>query len=209
MNVGRRLKRWFFTGVLVAGPLSVSLFLLAWLVGRVDRILSPAAVSLVGHDIPGVGLATALLLIMGAGWLGSNVIGQQVFEAVEELVFRVPVLSWVYRTVKQLAEVFSPGGRAPFRSVVLVEYPREGVFQLGFVTATLPHERDGKAGTLTSVYVPTNHLYIGDVLLVPSERLHKTEMTLQEGIQFFLSAGTSTPPALKTTSGGKTEGPAA
>lgn len=208
MNIARRLKRYLLTGILVLAPLSISLFLLYRIVSWVDRLLSPAAVALVGHDIPGVGLATAAGLLIGAGWLGSNVIGQHVVEVVEDLVLRVPFLNWVFRTVKQLAEVFSPGGKAPFRSVVLVEYPREGVFQLGFVTAALPREADGRTTTLTSVYVPTNHLYIGDVLLVPAERLHSTSMTLQEGIQFFLSAGTSAPATLKT-SPGKAEGPAA
>ncbi len=207
MNIARRLQRYLLTGILVLAPLSISLFLLFSLVTWVDRLLSPAAVALLGHDVPGLGLATAAGLLVGAGWLGSNVIGRHVVEAVEDMVLRVPFLNMVFRTVKQLAEVFSPGGKAPFRSVVLVEFPREGVFQLGFVTAVLPRDVDGRTTTLTSVFVPTNHLYIGDVLLVPPERLHSTSMSLQEGIQFFLSAGTSAPAVLKTSR--KTEDPAA
>ena len=99
MNIARRLQRYLLTGILVLAPLSISLFLLFSLVTWVDRLLSPAAVALLGHDVPGLGLATAAGLLVGAGWLGSNVIGRHVVEAVEDMVLRVPFLNMVFRTV--------------------------------------------------------------------------------------------------------------
>lgn len=208
MNIGRRLKRYLITGFLVIAPLLISLFLLLWFTGWVDGLLAPIVYALTGHELPGVGLVTVLVLVTAAGWLASNIFGRNVLEAVENLILRVPILNWLYRTVKQLTEVFSPDSKAPFRSVVMVEYPREGVYQLGFATGTVRREEGGRIETLTSVYIPTNHFYIGDVLLVPPERLHSTSMTLQEGIQYFLSAGASAPHSLRTQTR-KEEGPGA
>ncbi|MBI3300188.1 MAG: DUF502 domain-containing protein [Elusimicrobia bacterium] len=198
MNPGRRFKRYLLTGFLVLAPLSISVFLLLWLVAMVDGLLSPVSNALVGRELPGLGLVTALSLALAAGWLASNIAGQQILEAIEDLVRHVPVLNWLYGTVKQLTEVFSPGAKSQFKSVVMVEYPREGVYQLGFATGSVEREEAGRSETLTSVYIPTNHLYIGDLVLVPPARIKTTSMTLQEGIQFFLSLGASTPPALRT-----------
>lgn len=196
MKLTRLFKRYLVTGVLVLAPISISLSLLLWLGGWVDRLLLPLAFAVFGRDIPGLGLATATFLTLCVGWLGSNIIGKQVVEVLEDLLLHVPVFSWVYRTVKQLAEVFSPASAAAFRSVVMVEYPREGVYQLGFATGTVTPLAD--AEPLTSVYIPTNHLYIGDVILVPSAKVKETTMSLQQGVQFFLSAG--------ATSGQKPQG---
>ena len=186
-RLARLLKRYLVTGVLVLAPISISLSLLLWLGGWVDRLLLPLTVAVLGRHVPGLGLATATLLTLCVGWLGSNIIGKQVVEVLEDLLLHVPVFSWVYRTVKPLAEVFSPASAAAFRSVVMVEYPREGVYQLGFATGTVTPMADGEP--LTSVYVPTNHLYIGDVILVPPSKVKETSMSLQQGVQFFLSAG--------------------
>lgn len=183
----RLIKRYLVTGVLVLAPISISLSLLLWLGGWVDQLLVPVTAVVFGRHIPGLGLATATLLTLGVGWLGTNIIGKQVVEVMEDLLMHVPIFSWVYRTVKQLAEVFTPGGASAFRSVVMVEYPREGVYQLGFATGTVTPVPGGEP--LTSVYIPTNHVYIGDVILVPAGKVKETAMTLQEGVQFFLSAG--------------------
>lgn len=198
MTVGRRLKRYLVTGFIVLAPLSISVFLLLWLVAWVDGLLLPLTHTLLSREIPGLGLATALLLALAVGWLASNIVGQQVLDLVEDFILHVPVLAWLYKTAKQLTDVFSPAGKAQFRSVVMVEYPRPGVFQLGFATGTLVKEEEGRSETLTAVYIPMNHIYVGDVLLVPSENLRQTSMTLQEGIQFFLSAGAASPASLKT-----------
>lgn len=183
----RVLQRWFVTGVLVLAPISISVSLILWIGGWVDSMLSPVAYAVWGRAVPGLGLASAAVLILATGWLASNIIGRQIVEVFEDLLLHVPIFSWVYRTVKQLAEVFSPSSAAAFRSVVMVEYPREGVYQLGFATGTVTPLADGEA--LTSVYIPTNHLYIGDVILVPPAKVKETSMSLQQGVQFFLSAG--------------------
>ncbi|MDE2038455.1 MAG: DUF502 domain-containing protein [Elusimicrobia bacterium] len=194
-SLWRRFKRTMLAGLFILAPVSLSLLFLAWLVSLVDGLLAPL-IGLLGHPVPGLGVVVALALVLAAGILGSNFIGRHLLEAVEDVLLKIPVFNWVYRTVKQLSTVFSPAGRARFKSVVLIEYPRPGVYSLGFVTNKLSARRDGKELELVSVYVPTNHMYIGDVVLVPPQALIETALSQQDGVQAIISAGAALPPSL-------------
>jgi uncharacterized membrane protein len=192
----RRLKRILLTGLFIVAPISLSFMLLAWLVALIDGLLSPL-IGVVGRPMPGLGLVIAFLIVLGAGVLGSNMIGQHLLELAEEMLLRIPVFNWVYRTIKQLSEVFSPSGKSSFKSVVLIEYPRPGVYSMGFVTNQVSVQAAGEPRALVCVYVPTNHMYIGDSVLVPADKIIALKMTQQEGIQAAISAGASLPAVLK------------
>ena len=192
----RRLKRTLLTGLFIVAPISLTFILLAWFVTLVDRALGPVA-AFFGHPVPGLGLVVAFLLVLAAGVLGSNLVGQQLLELTEEFLLKIPVFNWVYRTIKQLSEVLSPSGGANFKSIVLVEYPRPGVYSVGFVTNQISLEADGALRELVCVYVPTNHMYIGDSILVPPDKVIATKLTQQEGIQVVMSAGAALPALLK------------
>jgi uncharacterized membrane protein len=192
----RALKRTLLNGLFIVAPLGLTVIMLAWLVSLIDGLLSPLAL-FAGRPIPGLGLLVAVLLVFVAGLLGSNLVGRHLLELSEELLLRIPVFNWVYRTIKQLSEVFSPEGKDSFKSVVLVEYPRPEVFSLGFVTKRVSLERDGKKKELVCVYVPTNHMYIGDFILVPADKVIATTMTQQEAVQAAISAGAALPDVLK------------
>jgi len=200
MTILRRLKRYLIAGFLVAGPLGISVFLLYWIVVSIDGLLSPLARALIGHQVPGLGLLSAFLLLIATGFLASNLGGRHLLDFFEEIFLRIPVFSGLYRTVKQMAAAFTPGAASHFRSVVLVEYPRPGVYSLGFVTNRVRLEEkeaaQAPAQALESVYVPTNNLYIGDIILVPADKLRGTNMSLQQGVQSILSAGTALPSSL-------------
>jgi uncharacterized membrane protein len=187
----RSIKRHLVTGFLVVAPISITIFLLFWFVGWIDHMLSPVVYTFLGRHIPGFGLAVGMLLLLVVGWLSSNIMGQHLLEVIEDFLMRIPVFNWLYRTVKQLTEAFTPTGSLHFKSVVMVEYPRPGVHQLGFVTKRVEIERDGELAVNYCVYIPTNHLYIGDIVLVPAEKTFETDIPLQEGVQIFLSAGAS------------------
>lgn len=192
MGFVNRVKRYLLTGFLVVAPISITIFLLLWFVSIVDQLLAPVVYSVLGRHIPGLGLGAAFLLLLIVGFLGSNIIGKHLLSVIEELLNHIPVFNWLYRTVKQLTEVFSPGGKVQFKSVVMVEYPRPGVYQLGFVTNKVRYERPGgEPEELFTVYIATNHLYIGDIILVPRDKVVKTDLTLQQGVQYYLSAGAS------------------
>lgn len=191
MSVGR-LKRLLLTGLFIVAPFSLTFILIVWFVQLVDHMLYPF-ISLIGRPIPGLGLIVSLLIVLGVGALASNIVGQHLLEYVEELLLKLPGVNWLYRTIKQLAEVFSPSAKKNFRSVVLIEYPRPEIWSMGFVT----NEVTLAGRKLVSVYVPTNHIYIGDFVLVPPEKVTTLTMTLQDGIQAALSAGAAFPRELK------------
>ncbi len=193
MHPVRNLKRYMVTGFLVVAPISITIFLLWSFAGWIDNLLSPIVTPILGQYIPGLGVAVGMVLLLLVGFLSSKMMGQHLLEVVEDILLRIPVFNWLYRTVKQLTEAFTPTGSLHFKSVVMVEYPRPGVYQLGFVTHETEIPKDG--GTMKSfcVYIPTNHVYIGDIILVPAEKVVETDIPLQEGIQIFLSAGASLP----------------
>jgi uncharacterized membrane protein len=186
----KKLQRLLLTGFFVIAPLSLTFILLAWFVSFVDSSLSPV-IGLIGRPVPGLGLICAVLLMLGAGMLAGNIVGRHILEYIEEALLKVPVLSGIYKTIKQMSDVFAPSQK-DFRSVVLVEYPRPEVLSLGFVT----NEVDVLGKKHYSVYIPTNHMYIGDTILAPAEQVVFTDLTQQQGIQAMISAGAALPESI-------------
>lgn len=197
MKMRARLQRYFVTGFFAIIPFGLSALVAWWLVSLVDNALQPVVWAFTGRHAPGLGLIVALLTVLGVGWLTSHVMGERLLELLEELLLRVPVFKWFYGTAKQATEAFSPHKKDSFRSVVLVEYPRPGVYSLGFVTGETEAELPGGRKTLASVYVPTNHVYIGDVVLVPKEQVLPTQLSVQQGIQAALAAGAGLPERIR------------
>jgi len=193
-KIQARLKRYFISGFFTVIPLGLSLLVVWSFVGGVDRTLAPVLDAALGFHLPGLGLITGLILILAAGVLASHVVGERLLELAEDVLTRIPVFKWVYGTIKQMTEAFSPANKASFKSVVFVEYPRPGVYSLGFATGeTVLDLPDGARKKLTSVYVPTNHVYIGDLIFIPTEHVVPSPMTIQQGIQAALSAGAVLP----------------
>ena len=193
-KIQARLKRYFVSGFFTLIPIGLSLLVVWTFVSAVDRTLAPLLDAALGFHLPGFGLIAAVILIFVAGVLTSHVVGEHLFNAAEDALARIPVFKWVYGTIKQMTEAFSPANKASFKSVVMVEFPRPGVYSLGFVTGeTVLDLPDGTHKKLTSVYIPTNHVYIGDLIFVPTESIIPTHMGVQQGIQVALSAGAVIP----------------
>lgn len=192
-----RLRRYFISGFFTLIPIGLSVLVVWTFVSGVDRTLAPVLDAGLGFHLPGLGLIAALILILVAGALASHVVGERLLDLAEDVLARIPVFKWVYGTIKQMTEAFSPASKASFKSVVMVEFPRPGVYSLGFVTGeTVLDLPDGTHKKLTSVYIPTNHVYIGDTIFVPSESVTPTQMGVQQGIQVALSAGAVIPERL-------------
>src|SRR5262249_62369435 len=113
---------------------------------------------------------------------------------IERLLVHVPIFRSIYPSVKQLLESFSPEKRSSFKSVVLAEHPRKGEFVFGFVTAEVFVDAVQTTRQMVTVFVPTNNLYLGDVIMLPRDDVIATGLTVEEGIRIILSAGTATPP---------------
>jgi uncharacterized membrane protein len=195
---GNFLKRYFLTGVFVLLPVAASALIVVWLFNLLDGWATPLTLRLFGRHIPGVGLIITVGIIFLTGILSSNVIGRWLLGIADHIFRDVPVFRTIYNTSKQVMQIFSPEAKNAFRSVVFVEYPRAGTLRIGFVTHELDLEIQGRKERHLAVYIPTNHLYFGDIFLCRSDQVQVTGLTVQQGIQSVISAGAILPPELKT-----------
>ena len=139
-----------------------------------------------------------LVLVVGA--LATNVLGKQVLQRGEGYLLRVPVFRTIYSPVKQLVLAFSPDNEYGFKRVVLLEDSSRG-FMLGFLTKEFTLDRGSGPEPLIAVYVPTNHLYLGDVIIVPRERASFPDITVEQGIRIFLTGGVAISSRLRARHG--------
>ena len=190
------VKVRFITGFFVTVPAIASAWLLYVFWDFIDTFFSPGYERVFGRRIPGLGFLTAVLVILIMGSIATNVLGRRALARVERLFIRVPIFRSIYPSIKQLIESFSPEKRQAFKAVVLAEHPREGEFVFGFVTSEVLVETPGRKREMVTVFVPTNNLYLGDVIMVPRQDVISTGLSVEEGIRIILSAGTATPPRL-------------
>lgn len=182
------LRRSFIAGFFVTVPLIVSVAAFIWIFTVVDGFTGPLYSRWIGRDVPGLGIVTVVLLVLLVGAVATNVIGRRVLQRAENYLLRVPVFKTIYAPVKQLVVAFSPDNEFGFKRVVLVEHPQRG-FVLGFLTKEFTLDRGQGPEALLAVYVPTNHLYLGDVLICPRDLATYPDMTVEEGIRIFLTGG--------------------
>ena len=161
---------------------------------KIDDIFAPMYARILGRPVPGLGFLTAIAIILLMGTIARNVVGRRVLAIGDTLLYRVPVFGRVYPSVKMLIDAFSPERRSSFKAVVLVQHPREGGYAFGFVTSEMLLETPEGKHEMATVFVPTNNLYLGDVVVVPRVDVIATGLTVEEGIRIILSAGTATPP---------------
>lgn len=186
------LRRSFIAGFFVAVPLVVSVLALVWAFQFVDGLTAPLVAQLFGRPVPGVGLVLTSLAILLVGMFAANVLGRRLLQRTEYLLMLVPLFRSVYAPVKQLIWAFNPQNESGFKRVVMVEDPHRGLL-LGFLTREFLVARDGREEAFLAVYVPTNHLYLGDVFLYPRARVSFPELSVEEGVRIFLTGGMALP----------------
>ena len=190
------LRRSFITGFFVTVPLFISVAAFIWIFNVVDGLTTPLYDRLLGRRIPGLGTLTTAAAIVLVGAVATNVIGKRLLQRGESYLLRVPVFRTIYAPVKQLLVSFSPDNESGFKRVVLIEDARRG-FALGFLTREFTVDRGRGPEPFVAVYVPTNHLYLGDIVIC--ERQHATfpAITVEEGIRIFLTGGMALPSRLR------------
>jgi uncharacterized membrane protein len=186
------LRRRFVTGFFVAVPLIISVAALVWIFRVIDGITEPLVSQWVGRAVPGLGLAMTGLLVLLVGVTATNMVGKRVLQRAEAGLLHIPLFRTVYAPVKQLVAAFSPDNEYGFKRVVLVQEPGRG-YVLGFLTREFTLQGIHGADTLLAVYVPTNHLYLGDVVVYPPERVLFPELTVEDGVRIFLTGGMALP----------------
>lgn len=194
------LRNWFkvrlITGFFVTVPAIATAWLLYVFWDKIDDFFSPGYEQIFGRRIPGLGFLTAVALMFLVGTIATNVVGRRILLLAERLLLKVPVFRSVYPSVKQLLESFSPERRHSFKEVVLAEHPRKGEYAFGFLTGEVLVEGPEGKRPMVTVFIPTNNLYLGDVILVPKDEVIPTGLPIEEGIRIILSAGTATPTRL-------------
>jgi uncharacterized membrane protein len=183
------LRRTLVTGFFVTVPLAVSVIALVWTFRWVDRMSRGVSERMFGSSLPGLGIAVGVALLLVVGALARNIMGRRLLAKGEELLMHVPFFSTVYGPVKQLLAAFSPDNEYGFKHVVLVQDPSRGTV-LGFLTK----EFDLNEGQeMAAVYVPTNHLYLGDIVICRRDQLTFPDLTVEQGIRIFLTGGMALP----------------
>jgi uncharacterized membrane protein len=190
------LKRKFLAGLFVLIPAVITFLVIRWFFNFVDSFLEPFYFNMLGYHFPGIGFISAIIIIFLVGIISTNVFGKRIIDSLERLLLKIPVLKGIYTSVKQLVEAFSPESKvSSFKKFVIVEYPRQGTFSYGFLTkdCVIKAEKDGRETCLKAVYIPTNLIYFGDIVLFPEEHVFFTDIHIQEGIKIILSGGIATP----------------
>ncbi|MBU4320363.1 MAG: DUF502 domain-containing protein [Thermodesulfovibrionales bacterium] len=194
-SIRATLKRKFLAGLIVSIPAVITVLVIVWFFEFVDGILGPIYNKMLGYNVHGLGFISAVILIFLIGIISTNVFGKKVIEFFEKAIVRIPVFKGIYTAIKQLVDAFSPENNSSFKKFVIVEYPRQGTYTFGFLIkeCTVKTDRTGKELCLRAVYIPTNHLYLGDIVLFNEGDVFYTDIPIEEGIRIMLSGGIATP----------------
>jgi len=193
------LRRSLITGFFVTVPLAISLVTIVWTFRRIDGLTSGAFERTLGFHVPGAGILAGLSILVVIGAIARNVFGRRVLGQGEHLLMQIPVFRTVYGPVKQLIAAFSPDNEYGFKQVVLVEDSVRGSI-LGFLTKEFSVDRGHGTETLMAVYVPTNHLYLGDIVVCRPAQVTFPDMTVEQGVRVFLTGGMALPATMRAGS---------
>jgi uncharacterized membrane protein len=191
-------KRKFIAGLIVTIPVAISIFVLIQLFKIVDGLLGPIYDYIFGRHIAGLGFITALIIVFLVGVISTNVFGKKLLDQIEKLLFlKIPIFKSLYSSLKQLIDAFSPENKSSFQKFVIVEYPRKGSFVFGFQTKECLLKENNTEKKLIAVYIPTNNLYLGEVVFFDEESVIHTNIPIQEGIKIILSGGIAAPQIIR------------
>ncbi|XP_068656206.1 protein LIKE COV 3-like [Aristolochia californica] len=200
--VSKVVRSWatkkFMSGTFILLPIAITFYITWWFFHFVDGFFSPIYAHL-GINIFGLGFITSIIFIFFVGvfmssWLGASVLGLG-----EWFIRKMPLVSQIYSASKQISAAISPDQNSQaFKEVAIIRHPRIGEHAFGFITNTLVLRSSVGDEELCCVYVPTNHLYIGDVFLINPKDIIRPNLSIREGLEIVLSGGMSIPQILTT-----------
>lgn len=198
VSIRTTLKRRFLAGIFVLIPLLITGYILWLFFVFSDGLLAPLYFKILGYHVPGLGFVSAIVLIFIVGAISTNVFGRKLIKYTESIILKIPVFKGLYTAIKQIVDAFSPESQSSsFKQFVIVEYPRPGVFAFGFLTGECvlkkDREKDTQESCLKVVYIPTNLIYFGDIVLFRDEEVYSTKIPIDEGLKIILSGGIATP----------------
>jgi uncharacterized membrane protein len=190
----------FLAGILAAIPLVVTYLVFRWLFEALDSIFQPAIIFFIGHSLPGVGLVAVVILVYLLGLITANVIGRRLIRWLDAIMCRVPVIQYVYTAAKQVVDAVRGLRQVPFKKVVIVEFPKAGMYSLGFVTGKAVDLRGQKK---VPVFIPhTPNPMTGFLVLLSVEDILDTDLTIEDAMRMVLSGGLLSPETITEPSTG-------
>jgi len=196
-----RIRRYLLTGIVVTAPISITIYLTYVFLNLVDThvvglIPENAYTQYYGDTaIPGLGLLIVLAFFIAIGWFATNFLGQFIIRIYEYILDRMPIINNLYGAIKQIFETIMASQSSAFRETVMLEYPRKGVYAIGFVTGSSKGEvQESTKNETINVFVPTTpNPTSGFLLFVPKKELIYLDMSVEEAIKLVVSAGIITP----------------
>jgi uncharacterized membrane protein len=185
-------------------PLVLTYWFFSAFLNAIDGILSPIYERLLGQKVPGLGLLSMVVLVLTVGLLSRNLVARLIFSWLEKFLGSVPFVRGVYGAIKDLIGAFTVGGKGrTFRHVVLVEYPRPGLYTIAFVTNEMTFSGSAnRSMDFVNVYIPNPpNPTSGMLILVPKKDLIVLDLTIEQGLKLVLSGGIVTPELLKEKAG--------
>lgn len=196
----RAFRNYLIGGLLVWIPIMITVWVFRFLTRILDSslVLLPPSwrpEAIFGHYVPGVGILLSLLLLLLTGLVARNLLGKRVMTAVEDVVRRIPVIGAVYGGAKSFSETVLTDKGTSFKQVVMVEFPRKGIFSIGFITAHDLEEVQARTDQLvTCVFVPTTpNPTTGFLVLVPKDEVVIMDMTVDEAFKMLFTLGVVVP----------------
>lgn len=196
----KQLRRYLVAGLLVWIPLGVTIFILRVLIGVMDRSLrfvpkEYLPETWLGFAIPGLGIILTLLVVLITGLLVANFVGRSMVSFWESLLERIPVVRSVYSAAKKFTEVVFSDSSQSFKKVLLIEYPRKGIYSLAFQTATDLGEVQGRTGEpVVCTFVPTTpNPTSGYIIIVPKKDIIDLDMEIDDAFKMIVSLGVVVP----------------
>ena len=197
----QRLRRTIMAGLTIIAPLWVTGWVLKTLFNWADGFSAPLISQVAkpfgypDFHIPGLGFVLTFIILWVVGALAANVVGRSLWQFARETLEGLPLVRTIYAPIQQLMETLTSPGKAGFEKVVLVEYPRTGMWTLGFLAGDVP--REDEVAPAHSIFVPTApNPTTGFMLIVPPDQLRPTELGVEEALKMIVSAGVVVPPAL-------------
>jgi uncharacterized membrane protein len=194
--VKNKLKKIFITGLAIIIPVGLTLYILTFLIDMMDNLLKIIPFryqpeTLLGFRIPGLGVIVTVVLIFVCGLVAKSYLGYKIVSSGESLVDKIPFVRSIYQSIKQVSDSMFADRRSGFKKVVLVEFPRKGIYTVGFVTGKPGPEIQSEVGlTCISVFLPTTpNPTSGYLVIVPEDDLLQVDMTVEEALTYIISVG--------------------
>lgn len=194
---GRRLRRYFFTGLIVLVPIGVTVVVLSWLFRTLDAILGRPLERVLNLQVPGLGLVLLVLSVVGIGWLAHYTIGRRLIAWWNGMLARFPLTARIYNAASQIVQTFMGEQRRVFQRTVLIEFPGAGSYALAWVTAEANPIAEAMVGEpCVNVFVATTpNPTSGFFLVVPRSRTRPLDLSIEDAMKLVISAGAIVPRA--------------